>query len=177
MNETLKAELRALVDRLWHLSIELDQVNDWDNPRALGQPATPSQIELVEKVAGFPLPPDYRAFLQLHNGWEGFNGENALMSAEEMSHGPFASSVAETKDIQREISDSGADGFVFNASVSGSDIAYMDLAAVHPDGTADVVRWDPRMREYKRYPSFKAYLAGQADLTETLIAEARGKLR
>jgi hypothetical protein len=166
-----------LLARIEQLAVELDQLHGWENERQLGTPASPAQMALIQQTAGFELPPDYRAFLELHNGWQGFSGENALLSAEQMMSGPMRSSIAETKDIQRETDDSAINGFVINASISGSDIAYIDPSTRKPDGIADVVRWDPRMREYKRFPSFTAYLAGQVDLLERLIAKERAKLR
>lgn len=177
MSEALKASLRTLIDKITQLAAEMDQLTGWDIERSLGSPASPAQVALIQKAAGFELPPDYRTFLELHNGWQGFSGENALLSAEQMTGGPMASSVAETKEIQREVSDPAVNGFVINASESGSDIAYIDPATLRPDGTADVVRWDPRMREYKRFPSFMAYLAGQVDLFERRIAKEREKQR
>lgn len=177
MNADLKSTLRKLMARIEQLAVELDHLHGWENERQPGPPASPAQVTLIERAAGFELPADYRAFLELHNGWQGFSGENALLSAEQMMHGPMHSSIAETKEVQRETDDPAITGFIINASISGSDIAYIDPSTRRPDGSADVVRWDPRMREYKRFPSFTAYLAGQVELLERLIAKERAKLR
>ena len=94
-----------------------------------------------------------------------------------MTSGAMLSSIAETKAIQQETDDPAINGFVINASISGSDIAYVDAATRKPDGTSDVVCWDPRMRGYKRFSSFTAYLAGEVELLERLIVKERAKLR
>lgn len=45
-----------------------------------GAPATPAAIAAFEKRIGFPLPPSYRMFLGLHDGWEHFSGQAHLLS-------------------------------------------------------------------------------------------------
>ncbi len=44
----------------------------------LNAPATAAGIAYVENYLGRPLPEDYRAFLELSDGWEGFLGESYL---------------------------------------------------------------------------------------------------
>lgn len=56
---------------------------DEEHPMKLGEPAKVKQIAKVEKRLGKPLPPTYRAFLELHNGWEYFDGDLNLLSAED----------------------------------------------------------------------------------------------
>lgn len=177
MNDDLKPRIQAAIARIWALTDELHRLKGWEIPRALGAPATPEQVASVQQVAGFPLPPDYRAFLELHNGWRGFSGENDILSAEQMGPGDMARSLADTRSVQEELDDPARDGFIINASVSGSDIAYIDPAAQRPDGTADVVRWDPRALEYQRSPSFIDYLEHYVEVIERLIAKERAKSR
>lgn len=177
MNAELKAALQAQIERIRQSRSELNKLQGRDDYDVLNAGATPAQIEQVQALASFVLPPDYLAFLVMHNGWQGFSGENDLLSSDQMASGPMLASVNETKALQREDGDPAADGFVINASISGSDIAFIDPATVRADGTADVVRWDPRMGEYKRFPSFLAYLSAQADLLQVRIAKEREKLR
>lgn len=42
-------------------------------------PATESQIAEYERECGFPLPPSFRRFLLLHNGWPDFLGDAAIL--------------------------------------------------------------------------------------------------
>lgn len=145
-------ELARLIAAILERAQELDRLHGWQIQRRLGAPATVDQLALVEHVAGFELPADYRTFLELHNGWEGFSGENALLSAEQMTSGAMRASIDETKAIQRETNDRAANGLVINASISGSDIAFI------VPSTGAVVRWGPGTGEYKRYASFDGYL-------------------
>ncbi|MFT3717336.1 SMI1/KNR4 family protein [Pseudorhodoferax sp.] len=177
MNDELKERLKSIIARICELTDELGHLQDWDDPHELSRPATPEQIAQIERVAGFPLPPDYRAFLELHNGWHEFVGENDILAAEQMTPGAMADSIADTRSIQEENDDPALRGFIINASISGSDIAYIDPATQRPDGTADVVRWDPRAREYHRSPSFMAYLEHHVELLQRRIAKERAKLR
>jgi hypothetical protein len=175
--QELKTRIRELIADTVRLDEELDRLRGFEVERALGAPSRPEQIAAIERVAGFGLPVDYRAFLELHNGWRGFSGENDLLSAEQMTSGAMRDSILETKELQRENSDPAAGGFVINASVSGTDIAYIDPSTITAQGSAEVVRWDPRMREYKRAPSFIAYLEDHVASLERRIAKERAKLR
>ena len=177
MNDDFKRRIEATITQIWALTDELHRLKGWEFPRALGAPATPEQVAAIERVAGFTLPPDYRAFLELHNGWRGFSGENDLLSAEQMGPGDMARSIADTRSVQEELDDPARNGFIISASISGSDIAFIDPATRRPDGTADVVRWDPRALEYQRSPSFIAYLEHYIEVLERLIAKERAKSR
>jgi cell wall assembly regulator SMI1 len=173
----LQLSLRDLIEQITGLLTELDRLCGWEIEHRLGPPANAGQIAVIERLAGFQLPPDYRAFLELHNGWHGFSGEHDLLSAEQMTSAPMARSIARTRALQVETADPAAAGFVIYASVSGSDIAYIDPATRRPGGMADVVQWDPLMSEYARFGSFVAYLQGQVEVLEHLIAKERLRLR
>jgi hypothetical protein len=56
---------------------------DRDPPTKLGKPSTPAQIAKLEKGLGHLLPPSYKAFLQLYNGWEGFEGDGKLLGTDD----------------------------------------------------------------------------------------------
>ena len=42
-------------------------------------PATEGQVAAYERECGFPLPPSFRAFLLLHDGWPDFLGDAAIL--------------------------------------------------------------------------------------------------
>lgn len=72
----LIASLRRLID--------LDAESSGLARSEPGSPATPGDIEAVEKAYGLVLPADYRAFLLLHDGWVGFRYDERLLSTREL---------------------------------------------------------------------------------------------
>lgn len=50
-----------------------------------GPPATQAAIVALEKRIGFSLPPSYRTFLSLHDGWEHFSGQVHFLSTKAQS--------------------------------------------------------------------------------------------
>jgi SMI1 / KNR4 family (SUKH-1) len=177
MEREIQSSLKRLITRIVELMEELSRLRGQEAEHQLGIPASPADVDAVERLAGFPLPRDYRTFLLMHNGWSGLNGQNDLLSSEQIGTGRMKRSIEETKEIQREQSDPAADGFVIEASLSDTDLAYFDPASRRSDGSMDVVRWDARVGEYRRYPSFTEYLSGYASSLERRIARERGKLR
>jgi len=79
-----KKDLVKLIDQLVEIKREYSRLAfDEEDQTKLGPPATPQQIARLEKKLGTPLPPSYRAFLELHNGWEHFDGSENLLSVED----------------------------------------------------------------------------------------------
>jgi hypothetical protein len=78
------AGLRKLIDQLAETKREYTRLAfDEEDSMKLGEPASQSQIAKLERRLGKPLPPSYRAFLELHNGWEHFDGGLNLLSVED----------------------------------------------------------------------------------------------
>ncbi|MER9326550.1 SMI1/KNR4 family protein [Mesorhizobium sp. M0488] len=72
--------LPELIEQFQQRSKEYDllaldeDLSDPPNP-----PATEQDIRRFEKEIGYVLPEDYRAFLLLHDGWPGFEGDAPLL--------------------------------------------------------------------------------------------------
>lgn len=78
------ADLQKLIHELAEVKREYSRLAfDEEDRMMLGEPASPSQIAKLERRLGKPLPPSYRAFLELHNGWEHFDGGLNLLSVED----------------------------------------------------------------------------------------------
>jgi SMI1 / KNR4 family (SUKH-1) len=80
----LQVDLQKLIHELAEAQREYDRlVSDEEDEHALGPPASPKQVAKLEDIVGKPLPPSYRAFLELHNGWDDFAGGAKLLSVED----------------------------------------------------------------------------------------------
>ena len=78
------ADLQKLIHDLAEIKREYSRLAfDEEHRMKLGEPATPEQIAKLERRLGKPLPPSYRAFLELHNGWESFDGSLNLLSVQD----------------------------------------------------------------------------------------------
>jgi SMI1 / KNR4 family (SUKH-1) len=79
-----QVDLQKLIHELAEAQREYDRlVSDEEDEHALGPPASPKQVAKLEDIVGKPLPPSYRAFLELHNGWDDFAGGAKLLSVED----------------------------------------------------------------------------------------------
>jgi hypothetical protein len=66
-----KQKMKSLIERLVTALSELRRsTGQTATAGTLHPPATADAIAALEKKTSFKFPPSYRAFLQLHNGWE-----------------------------------------------------------------------------------------------------------
>jgi len=87
-DETMRTteDLRALLDELF--TIKGDYIRlafHEEHWMERGEPATAESLLALEKRIGKPIPPSYRAFLELHDGWKHFSGGVHLLSVEDQS--------------------------------------------------------------------------------------------
>jgi len=172
----LHARLEELVARIFARREELKRLRGAPSRQQLNPPAAEAEIERVERLLEIRFPDDYRAFLLMHDGWRRFDGENDLLSTEQMTSGPMKDSIRELQNFQREAGDlPAAEGVVIVASLSGMDIAFYDRGSRRQEGGMEVVRWFSG--EYRRFPSFLEFLEGYAESVERRIVNERQKLR
>jgi len=167
-------QVREVVDQIVARLAELDRLSEDVSPHPLGPPASEASVEALERRIGMSLPSDYKAFLLMHDGWEGFSGENALLSVAQMTSGPIQAHLADLQGTLRDLGQTrAAEGLVIEASF-GTRLAYFDRATgngEHPE----VVFWD--RREIKRYGSFLEYLEDYVSSLDELIAQEKENVR
>ncbi len=128
-----------------------------DEPRELGAPASAKQIATVEKKFGKPLPPSYRRFLSLHNGWTHFTGTAKILSTDDQSSAWLRERVEFWNDILDESPfDSGALPILMGDNERH--FLVLDPRTVRQDGEMDFVEID-NGSEFRRFQTFEAYLA------------------
>jgi len=168
--------LSQLVRRIFELNREYRDLQGAPDRQVLGQPATEQQIADVERRFSVRFPSDYRAFLEAHNGWRGFEGELDLLSTEQMNDKRLTENFDYVKQLAREAGDENVTtGFVIQGSATSADIVYLDFGATATRDSLDVVRWEHE--EIERYDSFSAYLEDVVRTSELLVARERQRIR
>jgi hypothetical protein len=177
MSMSLGGELQEKVERIARLRREFDRLRGRDLGSRPRPPASEEEVVAAEQHVGMSFPPDYRAFLLLHNGWYRFDGENHILSTDQLQQGQINENITAIKELERRNREPVADGFVIVASESGTDVAYFDPRTRRPDGRMDVVRWGGDVGEYRRLPGFAEYLDHYAASLERRIAKENSRLR
>lgn len=128
----------------------------------LGAAATPEQLSAAERTLGTALPPSYKAFLMLHNGWKMVTASMDLFSIEDVLR------VAKDPKTEkwRKIALDAGEGFAAKAIVIGASRfaaakLLLDPEQTGADGEMAVVRHDKV--EEETYPNFLAYIRASTE--------------
>ena len=139
------------------------------SPQQLGPPATPTQIAKLERRLGV-LPPSYRAFLELHDGWARFDGEARILSSEDYDDDWVSERIA---DLGAAAEDAGAanpfkTGPPIVLGASEQNFVILELANGLPGTERELVSYDLQ-EELCRFPDFAAFLAHELGLVRAMI--------
>jgi hypothetical protein len=140
-----------------------------DHPR--GKPCTDRQLAKLEKMLGRPLPPSYRAFLEMHNGWGEFSGESRLLSVEDQRSDWVRERLDDIDELcdEEEVENPFANGAL--PVLLGEDtrsVLYVDPRTARPDGEMDFVALDI-IEEERRFPDFTSFLEHKLGVLRRLI--------
>jgi hypothetical protein len=157
---SLVAQLAAVVARLRDSIQQLSLLmRDRDSPQQPQPAATLLELDaLVHRYAatGVVLPPSYRAFLCVHNGWRRFAGDSHMLSAGDHGAQWVAAALAERRWLSEDQSLLTLVPVLLGTSPS-SLAAFLDPGVVAPDGEMDVVLTDGNQL-LTRYPGFLPFL-------------------
>jgi hypothetical protein len=138
----------------------------------LGPPAPESEIANFENWVGYTLPPSYRTFISLHNGWRHWEGDTNILSIEEMRQGPNADSINSWKsEAWAEGQSVFLEGLVIAASLVTPGGLILDTSSVDQRGEMEIVNWE--YSEIARYSDFVDMLQKTAQDLENIIAEEK----
>lgn len=155
-------------------------VFDEDIKHARGKPCSPKQIAQLEKSLGRPLPPSYRAFLELHNGWAEFSGESKLLAVEDQRSEWVQDRLDDIDELCTEFDTENPFEHGALPILLGEDtksVLYVDPRTERADGEMDFVALDI-IEEEHRFPDFASFLAHKLALLHRLIdKETRGAKR
>ncbi len=150
-------------------------VSDREPQFELGEPCTPKQLAMLENIIKKPLPPSYRAFLELHNGWDGFDGLTKLLSVEDQKEDWVISRVKTLSSLFGAYADE--DPFKEGAIpvLIGRDepvFTVLDPRKVRKNGEMKFVTYE-LTQEQDDFPDFIAFLEDDLAVTQELIKEER----
>ena len=95
MEKSLEERIRHAVDEGRKARSEYYDVIDLPNEQQLGAPAPNELIIELETRLGKKLPPSYRVFLSLYDGWRMVDGAMDLLSIGEMLEGAREKKISE----------------------------------------------------------------------------------
>jgi hypothetical protein len=154
----------------------------WLQPfRDLGLIPNPAASEVavsrVEERLGRRLPPSYRAFLMLHDGWPRFfDGASLLGTAnlglrkyEDLARAAFEAAETPIPDLGPPTRPRARTLIPFGADLEGTTLFAFNPAVTGPDGEYEVIAWVNEIGV--RHPTFGAFLEWILDLGEQDISE------
>jgi hypothetical protein len=141
----------------------------------LGPPASEAQLRELETRLNKPLPPSYRVFLSLCDGWRMVAGGVDLLSIQDMLYGPRADRITKWQHQMARSGDSvAANSLVIGDSTITPTKLLLDPDTVDANGEWAVVQH--HKDEEVTYPSFLAWLEESVDeFRELLQLEGEGK--
>jgi hypothetical protein len=165
-------DLRQLIHDLAEAKREYDRLLfDEEADHSPGAPASSLQIAEIERILGKPLPPSYRVFLELHNGWSDFAGGAKLLAVEDHGSDWVKKRLKELGDLLFEDYDKNP---FLNGAIPvllGKDensYLVLDPGKVQKNGEMDFVLYDYGTEE-RRFESFTAFLQNDLLLMQRLI--------
>jgi SMI1 / KNR4 family (SUKH-1) len=154
----------------------------WLQPfRDLGLIPNPAASEVAitraEQRLGRALPPSYRAFLRLHDGWPRFfDGASLLGSAnighrqyEDLARAAFEAAETPIPDLGPPTRPRARNLIPFGADLEGTTLFAFNPAVMRPDGEYEVIAWVNEIGV--RQASFADFLDWILDLADQELAD------
>jgi hypothetical protein len=165
------SELRTLIEDIAGAQVHYERLAfDEERPHPLGAPASEQAIRSLETRLGAPLPPDYRAFLKLHNGWQNFHADGKLLAVEDHDTEWVRKKIQHWSGLwdSEDPNPFARTAIPIMLGESLHHFVVLDPTRIRPGGEAEIVEYD-FMHEQKVYESFSAYLRRELDVLRRLI--------
>jgi hypothetical protein len=171
-----KALIELWVQRLFELQNRFRELRGSRLTQKLGAPASDRDIAGFEEWLGYQLPPSYRMFLGLHNGWERFKGDGHLLSIEQQRTGQYAEWIRTLKSEEwAEGSALVLEGLIIGIRLNSPNSFILDTTARDKRNEMEIVLWE--YEEIARYSDFLDLLQKQSAIVEQAIAREEEKIR
>ena len=174
----IKDQIAALVTELFAARGEYHQLAlDEPAPDVLGPPSSPRQLFELERMLGKHLPPSYRALMELHHGWESFDGDANILSNADRKADWFGPRVQELGGMFMEFTGENplaSWGFpvILGPGAASNQLTVLDTRQLAAGGEIELTRYD-FTNEERRFPSWLEYLQAKLDVTRKLIEMER----
>jgi hypothetical protein len=166
--DVIAALIAELVSKLWRVSrVEpYDEIEPRPNP-----PASSREIDAYERRIGLKLPASYRAFLELHNGYDWLAFFGPFLSIGEVSPGGsyFDDIVNWKKSSVRYGLGEVLDGIVIAHLGQPNNWVFLDPNKRSQDDEMTVVNWDPSTP--REYPNVVEFLRQRINLCDHVLAD------
>lgn len=171
-------EQHDLLIRIREIHTEISWLSPYRDLGLIPNPAASAlAVKRAEKRLRRALPPSYRAFLQLHDGWPRFfDGASLLGTAtlghrkyEDLARAAFEAAETPVPDLGPPRRPRARSLIPFGADLEGTTLFAFNPAVVTPEGEYEVIAWVNELGV--RQPSFAAFLEFILDLGEQDIAD------
>ena len=170
-----KEELRAVIQELSAAQREYDLLAyDEEDAHELGPPCSSYQISTLESVLSKQLPPSYRAFLELHNGWSDFDGQAKILGVEDHAEQWVLDRIGEIEKLFFDDSESPFSRGCLPVLLGKHEDNYvvLDPSFVRPDGEMDFVAFYYGEEE-ERFEDLTSFLREDLRLTLEMIRDEK----
>lgn len=171
MDDTIKERILKAVERGVVARHSYFDAISLPDEQMLGRPASVDQVEALERVLSQTLPPSYRAFLLLFDGWRMVDGGTDLFSVEQLLSGEVRDAMA---NWQRLVGASGDEiagrGLLIGASFITPTKYLLDPGQVNKDGEWAFVQHHQGVEAV--LPSFLQWLEESVEEYEELTRAA-----
>ena len=160
MTAQKKTDIKEWVEKIAAANQELAiNGSGVDSAQDLYPPCPEAELRLYEQGLGRPLPPSYRKFLRLHNGWRGFSRSVALLGTRQRQEKDLQAAIEEFQAIEALDGKLGAAAGIFvAASADGRYFLYYDIHTRRRNGEMELVEYIYPQGEVACYPDFATYL-------------------
>jgi hypothetical protein len=137
----------------------------------LGPPCSQSELARLQRSLGKPLPPSYRTFMELHNGWSGFYDDAKILAVLDREEAWFKTTMRNLSDLFDEFEKNNPiknGAFAIMLGKTSSMSLLLDTSKVRPNGEMDLLLFEWTQKE-KRFADFGAFLSYEIKRTKVAV--------
>ncbi len=148
----MNQQLQVIIPQIFELHEEYRRLRKLKLSQTINPPANAAEIAALEAHLGMKLPPAYRDFLEICNGWVGFNGKLCFLSVAQQLEGEYAHYVQQWQGEQKEYGELvPVEGLVVAIALHSNFAYLLDARKRDAAGEMEAVWWDDG--EQHRYKS------------------------
>jgi hypothetical protein len=135
MDQNIKDRIRRAVEKGISARKKYYDSIGLPDEQKLGPPSSREEISALEAAIGKPLPPSYRHFLEMFNGWRMIDGGLDLLSVKDLLDGPRKQKISEWQKKMESYGDEvAARSLVIGVSSVTATKYLLDPEVIDPQG-------------------------------------------